>query len=235
MEGFWLMAARYIVAHPWATVLLLVAGSLLLFHDLLTPLTWGVTGTLGILCLGTVFAANVSAHTGGWIGVVLILMGLTLLLVETHLLPGHGLAAVLGLILLFAGMFLALGGSRNSAFAFTVSSVLTLVSLTAFFTYLPKSAVWKRMGQEMRRRSDPAYAAPGAPLHLLGREGVTLTPLRPSGAAAIDGVRLSVVTEGEFLETGTRIVVAQIEGERIVVDDLRARAAAQPQESAVAG
>ena len=218
MEGFWMTAARYVVAHPWATILLLVAGSLLLFHDLLTPLTWGATGTLGVVCLGTVFAANLSAHTGGWVGVVLLLLGLTLLLVETHLLPGQGVAAVFGLIFLFAGMFVALGGNKNAAFALTVSSVLTLVSLTAFFTYLPKSPLWKQLGREMRQRSEPGWAS--APkLHLLGREGVTLTALRPLGAAEIDGVQVEVVTEGEFLEQGTRIIVARIDGNRIVVDD----------------
>ncbi len=215
----WSHAARFIATNPWITILLLVAGSLLLFHDLLTPLTWGVTGSLGVLALGAVFAAHLTTHTDGWIGVVLLLAGLTLLLIETHLLPGHGLAAVIGLVLLFAGMFWALGGNKNAAFALTVSAVLTMVSLVAFFTYLPKSPVWKKLGQEMRQRTELGYVAADSRMFLLGKRGVTESVLRPSGIAQIEGIRVDVVTEGDFLESGTAIVVTRVEGNRVVVDD----------------
>lgn len=223
MEALWQTAAHTIASNPWVTILLLVAGSLLLFHDLLTPLTWGVTGTLGVLCLGAVFAANLTDHSGGWIGVILLLLGLTLLLIETHLLPGNGVPAMFGLMLLFAGMFIALGGNKNAAFALSVSTVLTIVSLVAFFTYLPKSPVWKKLGQEMRQHNEAGYAASESKMYLLGREGVTLSALRPSGYAEIAGSRVDVVTEGEFLEAGTRIVVSHVEGARVVVDDAQVK------------
>jgi membrane-bound serine protease (ClpP class) len=219
--NLWESAAQLVATNPWVTILLLVAGSLLLFHDLLTPLTWGVTGTLGVLCLGAVFAAHLTTHTTGWIGVVLLLAGLTLLLIETHLIPGHGLAAVFGLAFLFAGMFWALGGNKNAAFALSVSSVLTLVSLVAFFTYLPKSPVWKKLGQEMRQRAELGYVATDSRMFLLGKRGVTESVLRPSGIAQIEGMRVDVVTEGDFLEPGISIVVTRVEGSRVVVDDVR--------------
>jgi membrane-bound serine protease (ClpP class) len=217
--ALWNHAAHFIATNPWITILLLVAGSLLLFHDLLTPLTWGVTGSLGVLALGAVFASHLTTHTDGWIGVVLLLAGLTLLLIETHLLPGHGLAAVIGLVLLFAGMFWALGGNKNAAFALTVSATLTMVSLVAFFTYLPKSPVWKKLGQEMRQRAELGYVATDSRMFLLGKRGVTESVLRPSGIAQIEGIRVDVVTEGDFLESGTAIVVTRVEGNRVVVDD----------------
>lgn len=217
MEALWLQSAAVIVL-PWATIALLVAGCLLLFHDLLTPLTWGVTGTLGVLALGSVFAAHLTLHSGGWIGVILLLLGLALLLIETHLLPGHGLAAVFGLALLFAGMFLALGGNRNAAFSLSVSTILTVVSLVAFFIYLPKSPVWKQIGQEMRQRSEAGYVTSDSRMFLLGQEGHALTVLRPSGMASLAGMRVDVVTEGDFLDAGAPIVVTQVEGARVVVE-----------------
>jgi membrane-bound serine protease (ClpP class) len=174
-----------------------------------------------VLCLGSVFASHLTTHTTGWIGVVLLLAGLTLLLIETHLLPGHGIAAVFGLMLLFAGMFWALGGSKNAAFALSVSTVLTVMSLAAFFTYLPKSPVWKRLGQEMRQRSEFGYVSADSRMFLLGKKGVTQSVLRPSGIAEIEGIRVDVVTEGEFLEPGVPVVVTRVEGSRVVVDDVR--------------
>ena len=51
----------------------------------------------------------------------------------------------------------------------------------------------------------------------LGREGTAITALRPTGLGEFDGVRLNVVSEGDFIENGTKIRVTQIEGSRIVV------------------
>ena len=58
--GVWHTVA-HLVAMPWATIALLVAGCLLLYHDLLTPLTWGWTGTLGVIALGLVFASHLTS------------------------------------------------------------------------------------------------------------------------------------------------------------------------------
>ena len=41
--------------------------------------------------------------------------------------------------------------------------------------------------------------------------------LRPAGTAEFDGERLDVVSEGEYLEAGTRVQIVRTEGRRIVV------------------
>jgi membrane-bound serine protease (ClpP class) len=55
-------------------------------------------------------------------------------------------------------------------------------------------------------------------VHLLGREGVTLTPLRPSGKARFDGEPEDVVSHGQFVPEGVRVRVVRVEGSRVVVD-----------------
>ena len=52
---------------------------------------------------------------------------------------------------------------------------------------------------------------------LVGREGVALSDLRPAGVARIDGHRLDVVTEGEWLAADDPVVVIADEGYRRVV------------------
>ena len=215
----WEQVAQFIVT-PWATIALLVVGCLLLFIELLTLHTWGLTGTLGVLAVGLVFAAHVTVGGAGWIGIVLFLAGLTFLLVETHVFPGHGIAAVLGLMLMFLGMFYALGGSQNALFALSISTILTAASIIGFFAYLPRSPVWKKLGQQMQQRASLGYVTSEDLTHFLGRTGRAATKLRPSGIADIDGFRLDVVTEGEFLDAGTPVVVIRVEGCRVVVDNL---------------
>lgn len=45
--------------------------------------------------------------------------------------------------------------------------------------------------------------------------------LRPSGIGDFDGVRLNVVTEGEFIENGVAIRIARVEGGKIVVKAIK--------------
>lgn len=228
--GTWNALAQFVVL-PWATIILLALGCLLLFVDLLTLHTWGLSGTLGAGAIALVFASHIAIGDGGWIGVVLALAGVALLLVETHVFPGHGISALAGLALLFAGMFYALGGSQNALFALSTSTVLTAASLVGFFAYLPRSPIWKQIGLQMQQRASLGYVTSSDLTHFLGRTGRASTVLRPSGVAEIDGLRLDVVTEGEFLEPGTPIVVIRVEGSRVVVDDLAATTAVADSEA----
>ena len=47
--------------------------------------------------------------------------------------------------------------------------------------------------------------------------GEAVTPLRPTGMAAFDSVKLNVVTDGEFIEQGARVAIVKAEGSRILV------------------
>ncbi len=54
-------------------------------------------------------------------------------------------------------------------------------------------------------------------MRFLGKNGLAATVLRPAGSALINGEKVDVVTEGEFIESGTPVEVVRIEGVRVVV------------------
>jgi len=58
---------------------------------------------------------------------------------------------------------------------------------------------------------------------LLGREGVTLTPLRPAGVARFGESRVDVVAMGEVIEKDRRVKVVEVKGNRVVVRRAGAR------------
>lgn len=66
-----------------------------------------------------------------------------------------------------------------------------------------------------------AVGASGAPTETLaqwlGRRGTAVTTLRPAGRIEIDGTHLEAATEGEYLDRGTPVVVARVEGARLYV------------------
>lgn len=217
----WWSQAEAFIAQPWITVLLLVAACLLLFHDLLTPLTWGITGTLGVIF----FALVLLAHAVSGVGVAVLIGGVALLLIETHLLPGRGIAALLGFGLIFGGMYLSLtGGSQrySSGFSLATASTVTIFSVVTFFAYLPKSPVWKQLGRELYTPSVGVELAHDITSDWVGKRGQVATALRPVGVALIEGRQLTVVTEGDFLEPGVEVQITEISGDRIVVDPIAA-------------
>lgn len=52
---------------------------------------------------------------------------------------------------------------------------------------------------------------------LLGVSGKAVSALRPSGIALIEGKRISVITNGEFIAAGSAIEVTKARGSKIVV------------------
>ena len=212
------MAAALWVTQPWATILLLVIGLALVAVELLTLHTWGIAGIIGGVVIAAIFAAYIAVGAATMIGVLLFLAGAGLLLLETHVLPGHGWPAFLGLTLIFAGLFFALGGQSGGAlYPMAIALGTTLAVLVGFFVYLPRSGVWKRLGMPGRQTALAGYVSGDDYTGYLGQYGVAVTLLRPSGVAEIDGIRLSVVSEGDFVPAGTRIQVVLVQGSRVVV------------------
>ena len=67
----------------------------------------------------------------------------------------------------------------------------------------------------------PADAAENNDLkYFIGREGVCHTALRPAGIGEFDGVKLNVVSDGEFIAQGRPIRVLSVTGNRIVVSEI---------------
>ncbi|MDY3071277.1 MAG: NfeD family protein [Eubacteriales bacterium] len=147
------------------------------------------------------------------IAVILLIAGVLLLGAEIFS-PGFGLTGALGLACLF-------GAIVFTAQSFTEGLILTLLLLAAagivlaiVLTAASRGKLKIILCESSGTGTDPA-AAPYA--DSLGKTGIAVTVLRPAGAAEIDGKRLDVVTQGEYLEAGTPVEVLRVEGNRIVV------------------
>jgi membrane-bound serine protease (ClpP class) len=89
--------------------------------------------------------------------------------------------------------------------------------------YLPRLPFGKHLILETGLGAGEGYASPPeTDRQLLGKSGIAILPLRPSGIADIDGERVDVVPDGEFIEAGAHIVVSRVDGNRIVVRRQRA-------------
>ncbi len=142
----------------------------------------------------------------------LLIAGVILLVLET-VLPGM-IAGVVGACCLLAGVVVAYDrfGLRTGHGVLVCVLFILLVGTILYLKYFPTSRFANKF---ISHQSIGAIG--GERLDLLNRKGVAYTVLRPSGTALIEGHRVDVVTEGEFVEKGSALEVVAIEGMRVVV------------------
>jgi membrane-bound serine protease (ClpP class) len=96
----------------------------------------------------------------------------------------------------------------------------TLALWIAAFKLLnnPESKMAKQMILEQEARAENGFQASADQYAaLVGNRGVALSALRPSGVALVEGKRVSVVTDGEFISSGAAVEVVAAKGSRVIV------------------
>jgi membrane-bound serine protease (ClpP class) len=143
---------------------------------------------------------------------VVLVIGLILLFTEVAVVPGFGVAGALGLLALAAGAIAAwtelgpLWGGLTGGASVIAAGVMLL--------WLPKS----RLGQKMVLDHSQADASSQEDRSgLVGRRGITVTPLRPIGRVRFGSDEVDVMTEGEYIDGDQEVEVMTVEGPRVVV------------------
>lgn len=205
------------VTDPIVSGILLTIGFLGLFLEMQTLHL--VAGVIGILALALFFGGHIIAGASNWIIVALFALGVVALLFELHVLPGHGIAGLIGAMLILTSIVMAFGaafwvvGIVNTA----LSLILALVAFFVILRWLPESAFMRRIAFAGAQSIEAGYVTSKSNAHLVGKQGVAETYLRPAGVATIDGARYQVQSVGDFMPAQTRIVVARVEGATIFV------------------
>jgi membrane-bound serine protease (ClpP class) len=213
-----------LLTHPIVSSLLITVGMLGIILEIRTP-GFGLPGTLGIASLALFFWGHWLVQLAGWEELLLFGSGLVLLILEIFVIPGFGVAGILGISALLAGLSLSLiGGGASWEFILKATSrvifslLIALVASLLMLRFLPRLPFGRRLILQTGLSAGEGYAsAPEGDLSWLGKSGTSLTPLRPAGMADIDGQRVDVVSDGEYLDSGVPITVSRVDGNRIVV------------------
>lgn len=210
--------ARFLTK-PWIAILLLIGAIAGLGAEFSTPGV-GVPGFLGILALALFMGGWVMLGAAGWVEVGLLLLGIALVAVEV-LNPGFGIFGIGGLIAIGASIFLT---APTPALALQMLTAAA-VGLVIFFMFFARQLTIRGLGRfltlgEAMTTADGYVPARVGLQNLVGKEGQTVTPLRPAGTVAVDGEPLDVVSEGGFVAQGVRVRVIRVEGTRVVVRPL---------------
>jgi membrane-bound serine protease (ClpP class) len=151
-----------------------------------------------------------------WIALAMILVGILAIYAEFFV-PAFGVIGIGGVIVVLAAVILAFRDlPQGQAIAVLMTAIFVVPAALIFLLHrFSRSFLGRRL--ILKTQSGGVIPAGSGNESLVGRSGEALTSLHPAGYALIDGTRTSVVTDGEFLERSTPVVVVAHEGARIVV------------------
>ncbi|MBC7914311.1 MAG: nodulation protein NfeD [Pyrinomonadaceae bacterium] len=179
-----------------------------------------------LLYFAPLYMEGLAAH---W-EIGLFIIGLVLLALEVFVIPGFGVAGILGILCVIAGLALSL--VMNNFFDFTItgsekvsgafilvlgSMMLSIVLSVLFGRSLLKSAAFQRLVLQDEQRSNLGYVSGKQSLDLVNKAGVALTDMRPSGKIEVDGTRYDAVALDGFIEKGLEITVEKQENYNVFV------------------
>lgn len=149
-----------------------------------------------------------------WLVVVtLILIGLAFLLLEILVIPGVGIAGLIGFILLGIGVWQAYDYYGSVTGHWVLAG--TFAGTVAILVYSLRAKTWRRVAlkSEINSRVNIVDESKIKP----GDAGKSVSRLVPTGKALFNNEFYEVRTLGEFLDPGIDIVIEKIEDHKIFV------------------
>lgn len=146
--------------------------------------------------------------------ITLILVGLVLIFAEILLIPGVGVAGVLGILSMGGSCFYAFYEYDNTTGA--IVTAINVVLIVALTVWILRAKTWKKMSLETN--IDSKAVSSEASVLALGDRGKTLTRLAPMGSARFGDYVVEVKALEGMLDPNVDVEVVLIEDNRIYVN-----------------
>ncbi|MFP4522148.1 MAG: NfeD family protein [Fibrobacterota bacterium] len=203
---------------------LMLAGLAGVYMELKTP-GLGLFGALGAAAFLLLFITKHWAGLADNLELVLFICGALLLAAEIFLIPGFGLAGAGGIIFIFAALLLSLQDfvfpelpwqKDIMADNFKTVSVVFLLSLPVLIAVLASGRIIAS-SPVAHKGSAEGFSSFAKNAAVPGAKGKSITPLRPSGSAVIEGERVNVTALDEYIPVDSDITVSEIRGGTVIV------------------
>lgn len=226
---------------PAVSGILLMVAMLGIYAELNSP-GLGLPGAIAVVALIVLFGSKFLIGLANWWEIGLFFVGFVLLTMEIFVIPGFGIAGIAGIFCMMFSLGAMMVGNRPDELPIPVSPIDWdifqknlfgmiggicgfLLGASLLGRYLPSIPIANKLiltgpqeSAQIRSGGHPAPAPP--PTVQVGQQGISLSPLRPSGIARFATQRVNVVTKGELIETKQTIKIVQIVGNSIVVKEV---------------
>lgn len=180
-----------------------------------------------ILYFAPLYIEGLAAH---W-EILVFIIGVILVIVEIFVTPGFGVIGISGVILIVASLSLSMIGNVGFNFdgipaggfakAFFTVIIASFIALIGSFYLGRKLFTTNHFGalalDTVQDKTDGFTSANYMLDDLIGKQGITLTILRPSGNIEIDNELYDAVAQTSYIEKGEKVVVVKHENMQLVV------------------
>ena len=163
--------------------------------------------------------------------ILVFVIGLILLVVEIFIIPGFGIAGILGITFIVGSLTLSLiandffnfsiSGADNLLFALLRISSIMIVAITAsvyFGNKFLKSKISRSVVLTDTLEDAKSFNESVNQLNsLIGQSGTAMTDLRPAGSVEINKIRHDSISDGDFISKNDLVKVIEIRGNYLVV------------------
>jgi len=239
-----------VLSSPMIRTVLMILIALGAYSEFHAPGTF-VGGTIALIALVIFLGAPYLTGLADVWEILLVCVGVILLLVEIFVIPGFGVAGILGILLVFTGLiatfvpaepgpiivprmpgtWLGLWTGMKVVFGGLTASIVGMWFLNKYlptmpgtrnlFLQPPDSAIAGEASGRTMAVADGGAASDVDAPARVGDTGITLTKLRPAGKVSIDGRRVDVIAQGQMVAEGCSVEVVGVSGSRIVVRETR--------------
>lgn len=151
-----------------------------------------------------------------WIGI--LFFGGIILIASEFILPG-AIMGILGFCMLVGSV--ALGWNYYPDYGWLIALiefVVLIFTLVGGFWVMANTRVKNLVVMDGVQNKDAGYAGPAQSPDLVGQTALSHTPLRPAGIIIVDDERIDAVSDGTYIEAGSEVIIVQVEGHRVVVE-----------------
>jgi len=234
-EPSWIEKIIGWLVHPMISGFLIMGIVGGIYFEMQSP---GIGFALGIAILAAVayFAPlYLEGLAANW-EIMVFVIGVILVALEIFVIPGFGIAGVLGVLIVFVSLVLSLVNNVNFNFENVemdrIGVAITTVVVGIFGGFVvslylgskmfsANSGLFKNMALKTVQNVNDGFICVETNLFVLkGKEGIAQTVLRPGGKVLVENEVYDAVAEYGFIEKGEKIVVSKVEATQLYVDKI---------------
>ena len=210
--------ARFIT-NPIVVTLLLTIASIGLMMELFSP-GFGLPGLTGLFALSLFFFGHTIAGFAGYETIIMFIIGFILLIAELFV-PG-GIVGFIGGALVVMSLLFSGASVVHMAYSILIAVAIAIIGMVVLMKFFGKNLhLFNKLILRDATTTEEGYVSNINRIELLGKTGVTLTPLRPAGTIQVDKERIDVVSEGSYIGSNKKVEIIEVEGSRVVVREMK--------------
>lgn len=150
------------------------------------------------------------------LAITLFIAGFILVGIEM-ITPGLHAPGIIGTACLLVAIFMVSDSFEEGAVVTIIVLALLGIMLAVILGLLSRGKLKSPIILKEEQNKDKGYISSNDLEYLLGKHGVALTDLKPTGVGNFEGIDFDVISEGKYIPRNTKLVIYKVQGSKLIV------------------